>query len=73
MKWILGDVRCVRRFAFFPTSIYDSEINKRITIWLEPYYIIQMRDIYETYCSFWKTCRLASKEEYIKWNKKEKM
>lgn len=40
MKWILDDVRCVRRFAFFPTSIYDSEINKRITIWLEPYSIM---------------------------------
>ena len=70
MRWTTDTIRCVRRFAFFPTSMYDSEISKRITIWLEPYYIIQMRDIYDG--SFWKTCRLTSKEEYIEWNKKEK-
>lgn len=72
MKWILDDARCVRRFAFFPTSMYDSEINKKITIWLEPYYMIQTRDIYDTDCSRWRNLRLTSKEEYIEWNKKEK-
>ena len=72
MRWTTDTIRCARRFAFFPTSMYDSETNKIITIWLEPYYILQMRDTYGAYCSCWKTCRLASKEEYIEWNKKEK-
>ena len=47
MRWTTDTIRCVRRFAFFPTSMYDSDINKITTIWLEPYYIIQTRDIYE--------------------------
>ena len=72
MRWTTDTIRCIRRFAFFPTSMYDSDINKITTVWLEPYYIIQTRDIYEAWCSFWKFCRLASKEEYIEWNKKEK-
>lgn len=46
-------------------------INNRITIWLEPYYMIQTRDIYDTDCSCWRNLRLASKEEYVEWNKKE--
>lgn len=45
----------------------------RIAIWLEPYYMIQTRDIYDTDCSRWRNLRLTSKEEYIEWNKKEKM
>ena len=72
MRWTTDTIRCVRRFAFFPTCIYDSETNNRITIWLEPYYMIQTRDIYDTDCSCWRNLRLASKEEYIEWNKKEK-
>ena len=72
MRWTTDTIRCVRRFAFFPTCIYDSETNNRITIWLEPYYMIQTRDIYDTDYSRWRNLRLASKEEYIEWNKKEK-
>ena len=72
MRRTTDTIRCARRFAFFPTSMYDSEINKIITIWLEPYYMIQTRDSYDTDCSCWRNLRLASKEEYIEWNKKEK-
>ena len=72
MKWAIDTIRCVRRFAFFPTCIYDSDISDRIFIWLEPYHAIQTRDNYGNVYSRWRNLRLASKEEYIEWNKKEK-
>ena len=72
MKWAIDTIRCVRRFAFLPTCIYDSDISDRIFIWLEPYYAIQTRDIYGDVYSRWRNLRLTSKEEYIEWNRKEK-
>jgi hypothetical protein len=35
-----NDVRCCRRFAFFPIDVEYSD--KEITVWLEAYYSLQL-------------------------------
>lgn len=72
MRWKTDIIRCVRRFAFLPILIYDPESGENITIWLEPYYVIQSRCVTSNDHIFWENRRLASKIEYIAWNRKEK-
>lgn len=64
MKWTPKTMRCVRRFALFPKKLFDLSRHENYYVWLEVYYVVQVR-YSASYC--WSNRYAADKETWLKW------
>jgi hypothetical protein len=63
----LDDARIVKKFAWFPTSYSFDDAGRYIRIWLESYYMYEVRSFtigfLDGYTEYWKPTRVFLNEE----------